>query len=180
MLLRLIEPTAGRIEIDGASMTRWSLESYRGRIAYVPQELLLFGGTVRDNLAFSKPDATDLEIEEAARKALALEFVEALPEGFDSPLGEGGARLSGGQARRLMLARAALRDADILLLDEPLAGLDPEARALVARGIRRIAGERTTLVVSHGDAAELAPDVKLELDAGRLVSEVAEAGRLET
>lgn len=178
LLLRLLEPTSGTVRVDGVPIGEWKLEDYRGRVAYVPQDLLLFGGTVRENLRFARPEASDEDVEEAAAMALADDFIRDFPEGYETELGEAGARLSGGQARRLMLARAALRDADILLLDEPLAGLDPEARALVARGIRGIAAGRTTIVVSHGSASELDPDVHLRFDAGRCeVETVAVADR---
>ena len=139
------------------------LASYRSQIAYVPQELALFGGTIRENIAFAARDATDDEILRAAADALLLPVLERLPNGLDTVLDEDGASLSGGQARRLMLARAALRDASILLLDEPLAGLDPEARDTVAQAISRIADGRTTLVVHHGDLCHLQPDAVVEL-----------------
>jgi ABC-type multidrug transport system fused ATPase/permease subunit len=134
----------------------------------VPQQLQLFGATVRENVSYGRPDATDEEIETAARAALLHEVVQRLPEGYDTILGEGGGTLSGGEARRLMLARAAVRDSAILLMDEPLSGLDPEARTLVARAIRRIVSGRTAIVVSHGAATEIAPDVIFAMREGRV------------
>ncbi|MFQ5844806.1 MAG: ABC transporter ATP-binding protein [Planctomycetota bacterium] len=169
LLLRLFRPDEGEIRVDGLPIESLRLAEYRERIAYLPQGTLLFGATVRDNIAFGNPDATDEEIERAARLALAHDFVEGLSEGYDTVLGENGGTVSGGEAGRLMLARAAVRDANILLLDEPLAGLDPEARAFVAPAIRRIAAGRTTLVVHHGPAGELDADVHLHLEGGRLV-----------
>ena len=163
LLLRLQRPTAGRITIGGIDIASMELASYRSQIAYVPQELALFGGTIRENIAFAARDATDDEILRAAADALLLPVLERLPNGLDTVLDEDGASLSGGQARRLMLARAALRDASILLLDEPLTGLDPEARDTVAQAISRIADGRTTLVVHHGDLCHLQPDAVVEL-----------------
>jgi ATP-binding cassette subfamily B protein len=169
MLLRLVDPDGGRITIDGMSIQEFALDSYRNRLAYVPQEILLFGGTVTDNILYGNPDASESSVQEAARVALVADFIEEMPDRYETLLGENGASVSGGEGRRLMLARAAVRDASILLLDEPLEGLDPAARATVAKAIRGIAAGRTTLVVSHGPAAELEPDLHLRLRGGRLV-----------
>ena len=164
LLLRLHTPTEGSIRVDGVDVNELRLGEYREQIAYVPQELALFGGTIRDNILFARDDATDDEIRAAADLALFTPVLARLPHGLDTQLHEAGASLSGGQARRLMLTRAALRDASILLLDEPLAGLDPEARTLVARAISNIADGRTTFVVHHGDLTDLGPDIELRLD----------------
>ncbi len=158
LLLRLHRPSAGTVSIGGVPIETLQLASYRDQIAYVPQELALFGGTIRENILFGKPEATEAEIASAADAALFTPVLEQLPDGLDTILDESGASLSGGQARRLMLARAALRDASILLLDEPLAGLDPDARDTVASAITNIAAGRTTLVVHHGSLDELGPD----------------------
>jgi len=151
------------VKVGGVPIHTLQLSSYRDQIAYVPQDLALFGGTIRENLIFAKPDATEREIGAAADAALFSPVLAQLPYGLDTVLDEDGASLSGGQARRLMLARAALRDASILLLDEPLTGLDPQARETVARAITNIAAGRTTLVVHHGDLTDLRPDYRLEL-----------------
>ena len=164
LLLRLHEPKAGSITIGGKTIDAYRLASYRERIAYVPQNLSLFGGTIRENIAFGRPEATDQQIQLAADAALLSPVLDQLPDGLDTVLDENGASLSGGQARRLMLARAAVRDASILLLDEPLSGLDPEARRTVSRAIRNIADGRTTLIVHHGETSELAPDLCISLD----------------
>lgn len=164
LLLRLHRPSEGAVLIDDTDISSLQLASYREQIAYVPQELALFGGTIRENVLFAGPDATDAEILAAADAALFTPVLERLPDGLDTDLDEAGASLSGGQARRLMLTRAALRDASILLLDEPLAGLDPDARELVARAITNIAAGRTTLVVHHGELDELGPDMELRLE----------------
>jgi len=166
MLLRLIDPESGEVLIDGVPVSTYQLASYRRRFAYIPQDLQLFGATVRDNILYGRPDATDEEVEAAARVARFDEVAARLPDGYDTPLGEGGATLSGGEARRLMLSRAAVREARVLILDEPLAGLDPQSRAVVAQAIRGIAAGRTTIVVSHGMSAEIGPDVVLHMRDG--------------
>ncbi len=167
LLLRLHRPRRGTVRIGGTDIDSFQLSSYREQIAYVPQELALFGGTIRENIAFGQPGADDGEIAAAADAALLTPVVEQLPDGLDTVLDENGSSLSGGQARRVMLARAALRDASILLLDEPLAGLDPAARNTVARAITNIANGRTTLVVHHGDLGELRPHYKVKLTPNR-------------
>lgn len=164
LLLRLHTPAEGAILVDGIDIAALRLGDYREQIAYVPQELALFGGTIRENIIFARPDASDDEIRAAADLALFSPVLDRLPNGLDTELDEAGASLSGGQARRLMLTRAALRDASILLLDEPLAGLDPDARTLVARAISNIADGRTTFVVHHGDLTDLGPDMELRLE----------------
>ena len=169
-LLRLIEPDRGAVLVSGQPAAAFELESYRRRFAYVPQDLLLFGATITENVLYGRPDATDAEVRSASRLALLDDIAASLPDGYDTVLGENGATLSGGEARRLMLARAAVRDAPIVLLDEPLAGIDPDARAQVARAIRRIAAGRTTLVVSHGPVEEVDPDIVVILDGGRVTS----------
>lgn len=168
LVLRLHTPIRGRIEVDGTPIGDLRLDHYRSQIAYVPQELSLFGGTIRDNILFGRPAATDADVWEAARLALFDEVVRGFPEGLDTVLTEDGSSLSGGQARRLMLARAAIRDASLLLLDEPLSGLDPDARLVVSSAIRRIAAGRTTFVVHHGTLDPLAPDVEFNFAGGRV------------
>jgi ATP-binding cassette, subfamily B, bacterial len=169
LLLRLFERQRGSILVDGRAVEAYELHSFRSCFAYVPQEVQLFGGTIRENILYGRPEASDEEVEAAARAALIHDVVCAMPAGYDTVLSEGGGGLSGGQARRLMLARAALRDASIVILDEPLAGLDPDARALVSVAVRLIAAGRTTLVVSHGPSHELGPDVVLHLADGVIV-----------
>ncbi|HEX2069538.1 MAG TPA: ABC transporter ATP-binding protein [Actinomycetota bacterium] len=176
LILRLFKPDQGEVLIDGESIDSFELESYRSRFAYVPQRVQLFAGTLRENIAYGRPDATDEQIEAAASAALLDDVALRLPDGYDSVLGENGATLSGGEARRLMLARAALRDARVVLLDEPLAGLDPEAREVVAEAIQRLSSDRTVLVVSHGLVSELNPDVVVGLRDGE-IDRVEWAGR---
>lgn len=178
LLLRLYEPERGEIRIGGQSIADLQLASYRDQMAYVPQDLALLGGTIRSNLILGKPDASDAEIAAATDAALFTPVLDQLADGLDTVLDENGASLSGGQARRLMLARAALRDASVLLLDEPLSGLDPAARRIVANAITNIAGGRTTLVVHHGDLNELSPDYQLDLTGLHRPTPVSEvAGR---
>jgi ATP-binding cassette, subfamily B, bacterial len=168
LILRLFEPDSGRVLIDGRPVSDFRLDAYRSRTAYVPQDLRLFSGSIADNVRFGRPDATDHQIMSAIVAAHFDSVVARLKDGIDTQLGEGGSSLSGGEARRLMLARAAVRDADVLLLDEPFAGLDPDARPAVARSIRGISAGRTTLVIAHGDLAELEPDLVVELKHGKL------------
>lgn len=163
LLLRLYQPSCGEVRVDGIPIDAMQLSSYRDQIAFVPQELALFGGTIRENILFGAPDASDAEVDVAVKAALLRPVIDGLPDGLDTVLDENGASLSGGQARRVMLARAAVRDASVLLLDEPLTGLDPEARSLVAAAIGNIAAGRTTVVIHHGGAAELDPDLALQL-----------------
>lgn len=166
LLLRLYRPDSGSVRLCDVDIGTYRLEDYRRRIAYVPQDLGLFGGTIRENIAFGNPDATEEEIAAAAEAALLTPILDRLPEGLDTVLGESGASLSGGEARRVMLARGAVRDASLLLLDEPLTGLDPAARVTVAAAITNIARGRTTIVIHHGDLDELAPDHVLTLGRG--------------
>lgn len=170
VLLRLVTADSGVVLLDGQPIHAFGLDCYRRRFAYMPQETQLFGASVRDNVLYGRPDASPEEVEEAARLAMLSDVLHQLPDGLDTVIGEGGCTLSGGQARRVMLARAAVRDARLVLLDEPLAGLDPDARILVAQGIRRVALGRTTLVVSHDLPPELDPHVVFRLADGRLVA----------
>jgi ATP-binding cassette subfamily B protein len=168
LLLRLLEAERGAVTVDGVPIGAYRLDSYRERLAYVPQEIALFGGTIEDNVLFGRPDADDAAVQEALEAAFAADFVAALPEGVETRLGENGMSLSGGEARRLMLARAAVRDARILVLDEPFAGLDPESRVTVAKAIRRLAAGRTAIVVTHVAVDFLDPDVVFTFEGGRV------------
>lgn len=171
-LLRLTPVESGAILLDGIPHDEYELASYRSTFAYVPQEIHLFGVSVRENIRYGRPDATEEEIVEAARVANFEEVVAILPDGYDTMIGEGGATLSGGQARRLMLARAALRHASVLVLDEPLSGLDPAAREQVAASVQRVSAGRTTIIVNHGGNEIFDPDIEITLAAGTLVGQV--------
>ncbi|MCW2503423.1 MAG: transporter [Actinomycetia bacterium] len=168
LLLRFYEPTAGRITLDGIDITRLSLSSLRASIATLFQETLVFDGTVRDNIAYGKPGATDADVVRAAVAADAQAFTEALSGGYGTRVGERGRRLSGGQAQRIAIARAMIRDAPVLLLDEPTTGLDARSAGRITGPFRRLLSGHTAIVISHNlssvrDASEI-----LVLDRGRI------------
>ena len=149
LLLRLADLSGGRILIDGQDVAHVSQVSLRQHIAYVPQEPLLFHRTVRENIAYGRPDATDEEIRRAAAEANALEFIEKLPLGFDTQVGERGVKLSGGQRQRIAIARAILIDAPILVLDEATSALDSESERLIQEALANLMRGRTSLVIAH-------------------------------
>jgi ATP-binding cassette subfamily B protein len=149
LVLRFYNPTAGRILIDGQDIASIDVDSLRSQIAFVSQDVRLFSGTVRENIRFGRLRATDAEVEAAARDALADSFIEALPNGYDTELGEQGAQLSGGQRQRLAIARALIRDARIILLDEATSALDAESEMRVQAAFDRLKRGRTTIVVAH-------------------------------
>ena len=171
LLLRFYDPTAGRIELDGVDLRHLDLAGLRGQLALVPQDPWLYHASVAENIAFGRPAATAAEVREAARVALVDEFVERLPDGWDTLVGEGGARLSGGQRRRVALARAVLRDAPVLLLDEPTSGLDAAAERAVLEALDRAAHGRTVLTVSHRLGLAAAADRVVVLDGGRVAEQ---------
>jgi ABC-type multidrug transport system fused ATPase/permease subunit len=154
LLMRLDDPTSGAITFNGVDLTQYDLDQLRSRIAFVPQEVWLSDGTLLDNIAYGLSGATREQAIAAGRVALVDEFVDRLPCRWDTPIGEGGAALSGGQRRRVALARAVLRDASVLILDEPTTSLDSEAERLVMAAIGAAAAGKTTVLVTH--KAELA------------------------
>jgi subfamily B ATP-binding cassette protein MsbA len=149
LLPRLWDVSTGAIRVDGRDVREVTTASLREQIALVPQEAVLFGGTVRENIRYGRLDATDEEIEAAARSANAHDFVTALPEGYDTGVGDRGQRLSGGQRQRIAIARAILKDPPILLLDEATSSLDNESEHLVQEALDRLKVGRTTIVVAH-------------------------------
>ena len=175
LLLRLYDPVRGRITIDGRDLRDYSLESVRAQISVVLQESVLFAVSARENIAYGAPGASDEQIEAAARLANAHAFVAALPEGYDTILGERGATLSGGERQRIAIARAALRDAPIVILDEPTTGLDRENARAVGEALDRLACGRTTFLIAHDLATIEDADLILFLEDGRIV----ERGRHE-
>ncbi|MEU9867188.1 thiol reductant ABC exporter subunit CydD [Actinomadura sp. NPDC048021] len=152
VLLGFVRPDSGRVLVDWDDLADLAPDAWRERIAWVPQHPHLFAGTVAANIRLGRPDASDAEVREAARAANALGFVDALPSGFDTPLGDRGAGLSAGQRQRIALARAFLRDAPLLLLDEPTSHLDAESEAAVLDAVQRLAESRTVILVAHRPA----------------------------
>ncbi len=171
LLQRFYDPSQGRVKIDGHDLVDLDRDDYRGAIALVPQEPVIFGTTARENIRFGRPDATDAEVETAARAAAAHDFLMALPEGYDSQVGERGVMLSGGQKQRIAIARAILRDAPILLLDEATSALDAESERAVQMAVEAMSQNRTTLIVAHRLATVKKADRILVFDAGKIVAE---------
>jgi ABC transporter fused permease/ATP-binding protein len=149
LLLRFYEVSTGQIRIDGEPITHWDLSSLRSKIGIVPQEVLLFGGSIRENIGYAKPTATEEEIILAAKKANAWQFISQFPEGLDTLVGERGIKLSGGQRQRVAIARAILKDPAILILDEATSSLDAESEALVQEALNELMKGRTTLIIAH-------------------------------
>lgn len=160
--------TGGRILLDGADMEALDLRSYRQSLSVVPQESVLFEGSVRDNIGYGMPDVSDERIREALRDANALEFVERLPQGLDSIVGERGARLSGGQRQRLAIARALIRDPRVLVLDEATSALDSRSEALIQQALARLVQGRTVFIVAHRLSTIRNADRIVVLDSGRI------------
>ncbi|MFF6879211.1 MULTISPECIES: ATP-binding cassette domain-containing protein [unclassified Streptomyces] len=171
LLLRMTDIDGGRILVGGQDISRVRQADLRGRIAYVPQDPAMFHRTLRDNIAFARPDATEAEIRRAAEAAHVTEFADALPDGFDTMVGERGVKLSGGQRQRVALARAILRDAPILLLDEATSALDSESELLVQEALWRLMDGRTALVVAHRLSTVAGMDQLVVLDRGRIVEQ---------
>jgi len=165
------DPQQGRILIDGVALTDADPADVRARIAMVPQETVIFAASARDNLRYGHWDASPEAVIDAARAANAHDFLTALPDGYDTYLGEGGARLSGGQRQRLAIARAILRDAPLLLLDEATSALDAESERLVQDALERLMSHRTTIVIAHRLATVRAADRIVVMDGGRIVEE---------
>ena len=163
VLLRLLEPAAGRVSCGGVDLLDVDPDAWRQRTAWVPQRPTLFNGTIAENVAFAEPGATNAQVSEACRSAGLEEVARTLPEGLDTPIGEAGRRLSAGEAQRVSLARAFLRDAPLLILDEPTAHLDAESSAQVGETIARLAAGRTTLLIVHRPALARSADRVIEL-----------------
>ena len=171
LLLRFYDPQHGRIAVDGLDVRELDPESLRDGIALVPQQPTLFAASAADNIRYGRLDATDIEVRQAAESAEADDFLDALPEGFASELGERGARLSGGQQQRVAIARALLKDAPVLLLDEATSALDAQSERAVQHALENLMAGRTTLVIAHRLATILMADRIVVMDAGRIVAE---------
>jgi ATP-binding cassette subfamily B protein len=170
LLLRFYDPDSGRIRLDGVDIARADPAAVRARIGLVPQEPVIFGADVAANIRYGRADASDAEVRAAAAAAQALEFIERLPQGFATFVGERGVRLSGGQRQRLAIARAILRDPPLLLLDEATSALDAESERLVQRALEELRANRTVLVIAHRLATVQRADRIVVLDQGRIVA----------
>jgi ATP-binding cassette, subfamily B, bacterial len=169
LLLRFFDPTHGAVRLDGHDLRSLRLDSLRDQVGVLLQETLVFDGSVRDNIAFGRPDASPDEIEAAARAADAHDFVSALPDGYDAIVGQKGRLLSGGQRQRIAIARALLRDTPVLILDEPSTGLDGESTERIMEPLRRLMADRTVIVISHNLSTVRDADLVAVLEEGRVV-----------
>jgi ATP-binding cassette subfamily B protein len=171
LIQRFYDPDQGHITLDGIPLTEMNRDDFRQHLALVPQDPVIFAASARENIRFGRPDATDADIEAAAQAAAAHDFISALPEGYDTYVGERGVMLSGGQKQRIAIARAILRDAPVLLLDEATSALDAESERLVQDAVDRLAQGRTTIIVAHRLATVKMADRIIVLDAGRVVAQ---------
>ena len=171
LLMRFFDPGTGRITLDGVAIDTVRRDALRHAFALVPQEPVIFATTARENIRFGRPEASDAEVEAAARAAAADEFLTGLPDGYDSFVGERGVMLSGGQKQRIAIARAILRDAPVLLLDEATSALDAESERAVQQAVEAMAANRTTLIIAHRLATVKKADRIIVLDQGRVVAE---------
>jgi len=171
LILRFYDPASGRILLDGIDIRQLGMQDLRAQIAIVAQQPAMFTGNVRENIRYGRPSASDAEVEEAAKAAFASEFIETLPQGYESYLGESGIRLSGGQKQRLAIARAILRDAPILLLDEATSALDAESERKVQIALERLMQNRTTIIIAHRLATVKNVDSIVVMDAGKVIAQ---------
>lgn len=182
LIQRFYDPVSGAVKLDGQSLDGLAREEFRKHLALVPQDPVIFANSARENIRFGRPEASDAEVEAAARAAAAHEFISKLPEGYDSPLGERGVMLSGGQKQRIAIARAILRDAPVLLLDEATSALDAESERLVQAAVDELSEGRTTIIVAHRLATVKKADRIIVMEEGRIVAQgkhddlVAEGG----
>ena len=173
LLLRFAEPTKGTIQWAGQPLHEWSLERLRSSMALVDQHITLFPTTIMENIRYGDPSATDASVKEAAKLAEVTEFVESLPMGWETLVGEGGHRLSGGQRQRLAIARAVLKNAPLLILDEATSSVDNETEAALQRSINKISRDRTAVIIAHRLSTVRNADRILVLDQGCIVEDGA-------
>ena len=171
LLLRYYALEEGMIEVDGRSISDYDISEFRSHLAIVPQEVILFGGTIRENIRYGKPDASEEEIIEAARKANAWEFIQSFPDGLGTLVGERGVKLSGGQRQRIAIARAILKNPSILILDEATSSLDAESEKLVQEALNKLLEGRTSIIIAHRLATIRDVDQIYVLDEGRIVEQ---------
>ncbi len=171
LIPRFYDPSVGTVRIDGVDLRDYKLHELRRQIAYVLQDTVLFRGTIRDNIAFGRPDADHDEIVEVAKLANAHEFISEMPQGYDSAVGDRGLTLSGGQRQRIGIARALIRDSPILILDEPTAALDAESERLVMSALQRLMADRTVITIAHRLSTIRDADKIVVLEEGRVVEE---------
>ncbi|MCB0619570.1 MAG: ATP-binding cassette domain-containing protein [Saprospiraceae bacterium] len=171
LLLRFYDLQGGDILVDGRSIREFDISAYRRHIAVVPQEVLLFGGTIRENILYGRPDATEEEVIEAARQANALDFIRSFPDGLETLVGERGVKLSGGQRQRIAIARAILKDPAILLLDEATSSLDAESEKVVQDALNTLMEGRTSIIIAHRLATIREVDCIYVIDQGRVIEQ---------
>ncbi len=171
LLLRFYDITSGEITVDGKNIYDYDLEDLRGNMSIVPQDVILFGGTIRENIAYGKPDATDEEIIQAAKQANAFNFVDGFPEKFETLVGDRGVKLSGGQRQRIAIARALLKNPSILILDEATSSLDSESEKLVQEALEVLMEGRTSIIIAHRLSTIRNADKILVLDNGKISEE---------
>ncbi len=177
-MARLYDPDRGRIRLDGRDLRELDPHWLRQRIGAVSQEPILFATTVADNVRYGRPQASDAEVEAAARAANAHEFIARFPEGYSTPVGERGVQLSGGQKQRVAIARAVLKNPRILLLDEATSALDAESEYLVKEALERLMAGRTTLIIAHRLSTVMGADHVVVLEAGQVVQHGSHASLL--
>ena len=170
LLLRFYDPQSGRIVLDGVDVREADPRDVRARLAVVPQETVVFGSTIAENIRYGRPDASDEEVHAAASAARIGDFIAHLPDGYETKVGERGVTVSGGQRQRIAIARAILRDAPVLLLDEATSALDAESETLVQQALEGLMRGRTTLVIAHRLATVLKADRIVVMEGGRIVA----------
>ena len=169
LMMRFYEPNAGQIKLNGKNIQEYSVQAWRGMLALVPQEVLLFGGTIRENIAYGKPGASQEEIEHAAEQAFAKEFIESFPEKWDTLVGERGVKLSGGQRQRIAIARAILRNPKFLILDEATSALDSESEKWVQSALEELMKNRTSLIIAHRLSTIRSADQIIVMEEGKIL-----------